>query len=135
MKKYILIVTSVFLLLSCKKDNQKITTAEEKTPKEQLGGKSELLEGELSIGFEVSSFRPCNEKLDYWIDDSTSRMDSLYTSIVGEDNLGKYKAVYCKLKVYKLPKATDGFASDYDGLMNVDEIIEMSAITPKNKCK
>lgn len=86
------------------------------------------VQGKLSIGHEVSSFTPDGDTTDYWIDDVTGELDSLYTIAVGE-NAEPYAPVYVELKVYKLERPTDGFAAEYDGVYEVVEIIKIEPIS------
>ncbi|OCB76516.1 hypothetical protein [Flavobacterium crassostreae] len=120
--------------LSCQKKNSPETPPKDQTSKTQDTTNAILLEGKLSIGFEVSSFRPCNDTLDYWIEDNSGKMDLQYTKLVGPKNQASYKEVYCSLKGIQLPKLQEGFAADYDGYIQTIRIIKMDTIYPNKNC-
>ncbi len=90
--------------------------------------------GKLSIGHEVSSFIPCGDTTDYWVDDQTGELDSLYKTVVGEKS-EPYAPVYVELKVNKVDLPTEGFAAEYDGMYEVVEIIKVEPIEGNSNCK
>lgn len=101
-------ILSLLFLISCKKE-------------------SETMKGKLVIGFEVSSFLPCNDTIDYWVDDSSNQLDSLYAQITR----GKkpYTEVYCEIEAEKRPKFNEGFPADYAGVLKVKKVLKVEAMT------
>ena len=54
--------------------------------------------------------------------DSTGTLEASYQKTVG-DGAEPYTPVYVELKVRDQGKATDGFALDYDGVYQIEEIV------------
>lgn len=78
------------------------------------------MEGVLTIGHEVRSFRAGDGK-EYWIVDKTGRLEQMYDSVtVGQKNGRPCRAT---LKVEYNGKWNDGFAAEYDGVFFVREVV------------
>ena len=56
------------------------------------------------------------------VTDSTGTLEASYQKTVG-DGAEPYTPVYVELKVRDQGKATDGFALDYDGVYQIEEIV------------
>ncbi len=95
--------------------------------------KTSEVQGTLTIGPEVSEFVVCKDTLMYWIYDKTRKLEGLYHQKKGH-NTRPYIPLYSELEVVKLPKANDGFAADYDGVMEVVRIITVAPLSGKNNC-
>ena len=80
------------------------------------------VKGTLILGHEVRSFKAEGDTLEYWVTDSTGTLEASYQKTVG-DGAEPYTPVYVELKVRDQGKATDGFALDYDGVYQVEEIV------------
>lgn len=82
------------------------------------------LNGTVTIGHEVRSFKPEGYEGEYWIIDKTGRLNELYDSESnGEKNGKPVKAV---LKVEYNGRWDDGFAADYSGVFFVREVVSMT---------
>lgn len=91
------------------------------------------LSGILILGHEVSAITPCGSELDYWVVDKTSSLKHNYEKTIGE-NPKPYTPVYLSAEVNFLGKASDGFAEEYDGVVEITKIDALSALTLAQKC-
>lgn len=91
------------------------------------------LSGILILGHEVSAITPCDSELDYWVVDKTSTLKHNYEKIIGE-NPKPYTPVYLSAEVNFLGKASDGFAEDYDGVVEVTNVHALKALTVAQNC-
>lgn len=90
----------------------------------------QVMTGKLILGHEVAEFGPCNSDKSYWIEDETGQLEQQYRQTMASD-AAAYTPVYALLKVIEKDRAEDGFASDYDGVMKVINIVEIKAL-PEN---
>jgi len=92
---------------------------------------SQSLKGYYIYGHEVNTFQPCGGKNVYWVTSSNETLKNLiqkyeqYTS-------QPYEEVYVKIIGKYIDKATDGFATDYDGQVFVEKIITINKKSNKN---
>ena len=78
------------------------------------------MDGELTIGHEVRSFRT-DDGTEYWVVDRTGRLEQMYDSATGGEKNGK--PCRATLKVEYNGRWDDGFAAEYDGVCLVREVI------------
>lgn len=83
--------------------------------------------GRLIIGHEVRSFIAEGDSTEYWIIDKTDSLKPLYEQTVGE-NAKPYTAVKASLRVIDTGKSTEGFAAEYDGVYQVEEVIDIAPL-------
>jgi len=111
------------------KENQPET---EQVAQEEAEGK--IVKGVLIIGHEVSSFRACNDSLDYWVVDETAQLDSLYYKEV-EYDLEPYVPVYVELKVTDRDQGAGEYAKEYEGVYEVQEIRDLRKWDEAGDCQ
>ncbi|PIE40656.1 MAG: hypothetical protein CSA49_07330 [Gammaproteobacteria bacterium] len=80
--------------------------------------------GVYTYGHEVESFTPCNVKKDYWITSQKTVLDPLRDASLAKAKQLKspYQGIYAEMQLMLLPAAADGFAADYDGVVEAFEI-------------
>ncbi len=83
-----------------------------------------VVKGTLVWGHEARSFKAEGDSLEYWVDDHTGVLEKDYQATVGA-GAQPYTPVYVELKVRDMGKAADGFALDYDGVYQVEEVISI----------
>ncbi|WP_223669445.1 hypothetical protein [Kangiella shandongensis] len=113
--KLSLILGAALIVQSCKTTE----TRSVESPSE------DVVSGSYIYGHEVNSFQPCGEKIEYWVvgnEGVMSQLSERYTGMVGKP----YQPVYVSFRGDKIGKATDGFASDYDGQFKVREVVSMT---------
>ncbi|PIE42710.1 MAG: hypothetical protein CSA50_08970 [Gammaproteobacteria bacterium] len=84
-------------------------------------------------GHEVESFTPCDTKTDYWITGHKTVLGTLKeASLAKARQLAKpYQGVYAELRLALLPAAEDGFAADYDGVVEALEVKTWASDIPE----
>lgn len=85
------------------------------------------LRGQLVWGHESRSFAPEGDTLVYWLKDDTQRLEATYNAVL-RGVAAPYTPVRAQLRMRALGPAYDGFAADYDGVMEVIEIDFMEPI-------
>lgn len=83
------------------------------------------VQGILTIGHEVRSFRDYQTDKEYWIIDRSGTLLPKYYQEVGP-NAVNYQPIFAVLKVTETAKLQDGFGSEYDGCYELQEIISLS---------
>lgn len=79
--------------------------------------------GRLVMGHEVCSFAPDGDTLVYWVVDRSGELEKHYEAALPKD-AKPYTPVSVRLKVKMLGYSSEGFAADYDGVVEVQKIIE-----------
>ena len=121
------------------KDGKKITSEFEemyelkKISNEDIKFSNKPIKGFLTFGHEVSEFMPCGSSKTYWISDSSGKLSNLYYNKVGKQ-ITPYTPVIAELIVRNTGKATDGFAEQYESVLETIEIKSVEFITPENYC-
>lgn len=80
--------------------------------------------GRLILGHEACSFTPEGDTLSYWVVDRTGELEKRYKAALPAD-AQPYTPVSAELKVKKMAPATEGFAAEYDGVVEVQQIIRV----------
>lgn len=75
-------------------------------------------------GHEVNSFQPCAQELVYWVNGSNELLEQLQQNYQ-RHSTQVYAEVYVELTGKFGPRATDGFAMDYDGQFEVTALLKM----------
>ncbi|MBR0572604.1 MULTISPECIES: hypothetical protein [Pasteurellaceae] len=92
------------------------------------------VQGLLTFGHEVSSFEPCGSEKAYWIIDPTDKLNNLYNEKLAKPS-EPYTPVLAELVLKDLGKATEGFAEDYDSVVEAIEIKSVQSITGEISCR
>ena len=90
---------------------------------------SEYHEGYYIYGHEANTFQPCGSEKIYWVvgaDEVVGELTKKYYGITSDP----YEEVYVKLNGSFGPKATDGFAADFDGTFTVTGIVAVEKKPP-----
>lgn len=80
--------------------------------------------GRLVMGHEACSFTPDGDTLSYWVVDRSGELEKRYEEVLPAD-AEPYTPVSAKLKVKKTGPSSEGFAADYDGVVEVQQIIRV----------
>ena len=88
--------------------------------------------GTYVFGPEVQSFKPCNEKTNFWVsfDWAGIEMHEFYQQSQTEP----YQAMYIEFRGQVLDEVVDGFAEDYNGLIRISEVRKYTFEVPAT-CK
>lgn len=80
--------------------------------------------GRLVMGHEAYSFTPDGDTLSYWVVDRSGELKKRYEEALPAD-AEPYTPVSAELKVKMLGPSSEGFAAEYDGVVEVQEIIRV----------
>lgn len=80
--------------------------------------------GRLVMGHEAYSFTPDGDTLSYWVVDRSGELKKRYEEALPAD-AKPYTPVSAKLKVKMLGPSSEGFAAEYDGVVEVQAIIRV----------
>ncbi len=98
-----------------------------------ITSKENNLEGYYVFGHEANTFQPCNSKKVYWViasDDIYKSLESQYFALTSKP----YEEVSVQFDAIFKGKATDGFAEEYDGVLEVIKVLSMKN-RKQEKCK
>ncbi len=82
------------------------------------------LAGYYTYGHEVNTFQPCNDKEVFWVtgeDETLERINKSYYNFTSEP----YEEVFIKIIGSLSEKGTSGFSTDYDGKIQIKQLIHM----------
>ncbi len=92
------------------------------------------IKGFLTFGHEVAGFEPCGSSKAYWINDlPNGLLNKRYNAITKKFAI-PYMPVMAELILEKGEPASNGFAEQYDGVVNLVEIKWVKAISPETYC-
>lgn len=80
--------------------------------------------GRLVMGHEAYSFTPDGDTLSYWVVDRSGELKKRYEEALPAD-AKPYTPVSAELKVKMMGPSSEGFAADYDGVVEVQQIIRV----------
>lgn len=80
--------------------------------------------GRLVMGHEAYSFTPDGDTLSYWVVDRSGELKKRYEEALPAD-VKPYTSVSAELKVKMMGPSSEGFAADYDGVVEVQKIIRV----------
>ncbi len=84
-------------------------------------------------GAEVNTFQPCGSKHTYWVSASSWVLGPL-KQFLQANTCEPYQPIYIEMRGHLLDEKTDGFASQYDGLIRISEVISKDLEIPPG-CK
>ncbi|MDO4769044.1 MAG: hypothetical protein Q4A11_01570 [Brachymonas sp.] len=94
------------------------------------------LRGIYTWGSEVETLSPCNSNKTYWLEGDEKLLAPLQDLAIRKADAANeaYQPIYVEVLVSDAGRATDGFAVDYDGLMQLQAVQAASAQVPAD-CK
>lgn len=136
MKRLLIILTITTLFISCNQgnsvDQDKMSTSVDN------GVQASALPpvaytGALVIGHESQYLKDCGTKEEWWIEFEAvdEELNNQYEDIAGDV---AYKEIYAEVKGYLEAAPEDGFAADYDKVLNITEIVKLDDLDDGNDC-
>ena len=104
-------------------DENSVEFMPEKTDAEMSEDILYTMNGTLTLGHEVRSFRPDGGG-EFWFVDKTGRLEQMYDNVTGGEKNGE--PCRAALKVEYNGRWDDGVAADYDGVYFVREVVGLS---------
>jgi len=135
MKKILIILTLTAFIMSCNQNNSvdrdKLSASADNASLSTLPPVAYT--GALVIGHEAQYLIDCGTKQEWWIEFETveDELNNQYEDIAGEK---PYKPIYAEIKGYLEDVPEDGFASDYDKVLNITELVKLDDLDDGNDC-
>jgi len=125
-----LIIKRGDLILDYKKVNKNNEANQNEAGATLLEQKSKTLEGQLTLGHEVRTFKPCGSDKTFWILDKTGKLKEFYSKLT----VGKkpYTPIFTEIEVKDKGKAKEGFPADYEGVYEVVNVLKARNISGKD---
>jgi hypothetical protein len=110
------------LILDYKKVNKKNEANQNQGGTTLLEQQSKTLEGQLTLGHEVRTFKPCGSDKTFWVSDKTGKIKDLYSKLT----TGKkpYTPIFVEIEVQDKGKAKEGFPADYESVYEVVNVLK-----------
>ena len=95
-----------------------------------LEQQSKTLEGQLTFGHEVRTFKPCGSDKTFWVSDKTGKLKELYSKLT----VGKkpYTPIFTEIEVIDKGKAKEGFPAGYESVYEVVHVLTARNISGKD---
>ena len=92
--------------------------------------KSKTLEGQLTLGHEVRTFKPCGSDKTFWVSDKTGKLKEFYSKLT----VGKkpYTPIFTEIEVKDKGKAKEGFPAEYESVYEVVNVLKARNISGKD---
>ena len=99
-------------------------------------GSSKLVKGIYTWGAEVETLSPCNTDKTYWLEGREELLVPLQDLAMKKADAANeaYQPIYVEAQIVYAGQATDGFAVDYDGVMQLQAVKIASGNVP-SQCK
>ena len=125
-----LIIKREDLILEYKKVNKNTKANQNEGGTTLLEQKSKTLEGQLTLGHEVRTFKPCGSDKTFWISDKTGKLKELYAKLT----VGKkpYTPIFTEIEVKDKGKAKEGFPAEYESVYEVVNVLKARNISGKD---
>ncbi len=89
--------------------------------------------GLYTFGKEVNTFRDCSTGQEFWVNDSLNLMKITYQKVLQSFSY-PYESTYAEVKGYLSGKSDLGYASEFENVLVVTEVIELSAKNFQTEC-
>jgi len=125
-----LIIKRGNLILEYKKVNKNNEANQNEGGTTLLEQKSKTLEGQLILGHEVRTFKPCGSDKTFWVSDKTGKLIELYSKLT----VGKkpYTPIFTEIEVKDKGKAKEGFPAEYESVYEVVNVLKARNISGKD---
>lgn len=125
-----LIIKRGDLILEYKKVNKNNEADQTEGGTTLLEQKSKTLKGQLTLGHEVRTFKPCGSDKTFWVSDKTGKLKELYAKLT----VGKkpYTPIFTEIEVKDKGKAKEGFPAEYESVYEVVNVLKARNISGKD---
>ena len=133
----LLILTALFL--SCNSSNStnqqtdSTTTPSPDSVPAAVNKTPQIFKGMYSFGNEVNTFRDCGNQITYWVNDSLADLRKPYEQTLRTLSY-PYESVYAEVKGYLAGKSSLGYASEYENVLIVTEVVKLEAKSYRTAC-
>lgn len=89
------------------------------------------IKGLYSFGPEVKSFKDCDSGHEYWVADSSAKLELEYSNMNFEK---PYEPVYVEVEGSKVKSGKDGMGSEFDSTLVVTRLVKITKEIPQDMC-
>ena len=90
-----------------------------------------VYKGLYSFGPEIKSFKDCDNGQEFWVTDSSARLELQYSQMNFEK---PYEPVYVEVEGVKLKSGKEGMGSEYDSTLVVKKVVKITKEIPQDMC-
>jgi len=90
-----------------------------------------VYKGLYSFGPEIKSFKDCDSGQEFWVTDSSARLELQYSQMNFEK---PYEPVYVEVEGLKLKSGKEGMGSEYDSTLVVKKVVKITKEIPQDMC-
>lgn len=87
--------------------------------------------GLYSFGPEIKSFKDCDNSHEYWVIDSSAKLELQYSQMNFEK---PYEPVYVEIQGKKIKSDAEGIGSEYDSTLVVKKVLKITKEIPQDMC-
>lgn len=118
------------LILEYKKVSKNYEANQNEGGTNSLEQKSKTLEGQLTLGHEVRTFKPCGSDKTFWVLDKTGKLKEIYAKLTA----GKkpYTPIFTEIEVKDKGKAKEGFPAGYESVYEVVNVLKARNMSGKD---
>ena len=135
--KFPLAITLLLLLLSCQQQEKKETpdVGKQEEDLSPIPKQQKTYRGLFVVGKNMHSFRNCQDPdNNFWVDDTTGRMDELYHTMSENSPVFPYEYVYVEVKASASEAPSEIAAKGFDSILTVKEILTFEQKNYLNTC-
>ena len=92
---------------------------------------NKVYKGLYSYGLEVRSFKECSTGREYWVTDSSGKLELDYSNMNFEK---PYEPVYIEVEAIKKGSGQEGIGAEFDSTMVVTKVQKISREIPEDMC-
>lgn len=92
---------------------------------------SKIYKGLYSFGLEVKSFKECSTGREYWVKDSSGKLELEYSNMNFEK---PYEPVYVEVEAIKKRSGQEGIGAEFDSTMVVTKVQKITREIPEDMC-
>ncbi|RYE28604.1 MAG: hypothetical protein EOP42_16430 [Sphingobacteriaceae bacterium] len=97
----------------------------------QNGAEVKVYKGLYSFGLEVKSFKECSTGREYWVKDSSGKLELEYSNMNFEK---PYEPVYVEVEAMKSKSGQEGIGAEFDSTMVVTKVRKITREIPDDLC-
>lgn len=90
-----------------------------------------VYKGLYSFGLEVKSFKECSTGREYWVKDSSGKLELDYSNMNFEK---PYEPVYVEVEAMKTKSGQEGIGAEFDSTMVVTKVQKITREIPEDMC-
>ncbi|MVN20079.1 hypothetical protein [Mucilaginibacter arboris] len=92
---------------------------------------NKIYKGLYSFGLEVKSFKDCSTGREYWVTDSSKKLELQYSNMNFEK---PYEPVYVEVEAIKKVSGQEGIGAEFDSTLVVTKVQKITREIPEDMC-